>query len=102
MASAAEMNLRALKERDPYGIAMDKIAKVGRLFSKETSKTDDYYRDAFVDVLKKWTEELGMPLLSDYGVSKEHFSKVLKKTKNRDNPIHLSPEEIQELISHRI
>ena len=102
VASAAEMNLRALKERDPYGIAMDKIAKVGRLFSKETSKTDDYYRDAFVDVLKKWTEELGMPLLSDYGVSKEHFSKVLKKTKNRDNPIHLSPEEIQELISHRI
>ena len=102
VASAAEMNLRALKERDPHGIAMDKIAKVGRLFSKETSKTDDYYRDAFVDVLKKWTEELEMPLLSDYGVSEEHFSKVLKKTKNRDNPIHLSLEEIQELLAHRI
>lgn len=102
MAEAVRVNWLAIKERDLENPAAIKMAKLGELLSGKTGQSISYYCDVLVAILAEWTERLEIPRLGEYGVGKEDLDKILDKTRNRNNPIELSREEIQRLVEARL
>ncbi|MGK7929261.1 MAG: iron-containing alcohol dehydrogenase [Spirulina sp.] len=102
MAAAVRVNWQAIKQRDPDNPAIVKMAKLGELLSGKTGQRISYYCDALVDILSEWTERLELPRLGEYGITKEDLEKILDKTRNRNNPIELSREEIHRLVESRL
>ena len=78
------------------------MAKLGELLSGKTGQSISYYCDVLVDILAEWTEYLEIPRLGEYGITDEDLGKILDKTRNRNNPIELSREEIQMLLESRL
>ncbi len=60
--------------------------------------------NALINRLWLWTEKLKIPRLSQYGVSKNDISHIVKHARGNSmltNPIVLSDEEISEIIIDR-
>ncbi|MBT3358630.1 MAG: iron-containing alcohol dehydrogenase [Rhodospirillales bacterium] len=97
LAVATEINIRALKERDPENIALAKYARVGRLLSG----TDD----GLVATLADWTERTGIAKLGEFGMTAEEVGKVVAASNPggmKSNPLILSSEEVTELVERRL
>lgn len=65
-------NWQALKARQPNSPAIAKMARLGERLSPETGKSTDYYGEALVAILAEWVEQLNLPRLSTYGVSRKN------------------------------
>lgn len=102
VAAALTQNWQALQARQPDSGAIAKLVKLGQLLSAEPGHADAWYGQACGDIVQQWTTQLNLPPLSQYGIQREHFDKILKGTKNRNNPIELSPPEIREILERRL
>ncbi len=102
VAAATKVNIKALRTRSPADIALEKFANVGALFSKAPEKGWTYNCDALVEALEEWTEVLSLPRLSKFGMVISDLKRVVDNTSNRNNPILLHREEIEEIILSRI
>ncbi len=87
-------------EAKPY---LNKFAKVGSILSKKfvPSETDKCIT-ALIEILYSWADNLGIHLLSKYGVSENDIDKIIKASSNKNNPIKLSEEDMQFILSDRI
>ncbi len=97
LAVATEINIRALKKRDPENIALAKYAHVGRLLSGKS--------DGLVATLGEWTERTGVPKLGEYGVTADDIGKVVAASNPggmKTNPLILTSEEVTELVARRL
>ncbi len=98
MAAAVRANWQTIQAREPDNFAIGKMAKVGKLLTSELGKNDAYYCEVLVNILEEWTEKLKIPRLREYGIQEKHLPKILDKTRNRNNPIELTREEINNLV----
>ncbi|WP_265265684.1 iron-containing alcohol dehydrogenase [Spirulina subsalsa] len=102
MAAAVRVNWQALQRRDPQHPAVAKMAKLGQWMSQDAGKPPAYYCDFLVQELENWTEQLKIPRLGEYGLTEADLGRILAQTTNRNNPIALNREEIQELLGSRL
>jgi alcohol dehydrogenase len=102
VAAALTQNWQALQARQPDSGAIAKLIKLGQLLSDEPGHPDAWYGQACGDIVQQWTHQLNMPTLSQYGIRSEYFDKILRGTKNRNNPIELSQPEIREILEQRL
>jgi alcohol dehydrogenase class IV len=78
--------------------ALGKYAVVGRLFSDESNRSDAYYIDFLLDTIESMTEEMNIPRLSRFGITKHHFEKIVSSTDNKNNPIALEKDLMAEIL----
>jgi alcohol dehydrogenase class IV len=83
------------------GEAYLKYAKVGRLFSNDSSRSDVYYCQLLVDSLQELTNELKIPRLSAFGVEMEKFERIVNITDNKNNPVNLLYEDLLQILVNR-
>ncbi len=102
MGAAARANLKALRDRDPQGPAIAKMARIGELLDGHSGRTDADYCDALVSILDEWTTALDVPRLGRYGIRENDLDRIVEGAANRNNPIALSREEIRELLLERL
>ena len=102
MGAAARANLKALRDRDPQGPAIAKMARIGKLLDGQSGRTDADYCDALVSILDEWTTALDVPRLGRYGIREHDLDSIVEGAANRNNPIALSREEIRELLLERL
>jgi alcohol dehydrogenase len=102
MAAALRANWQAIQAREPENKAISKLAKVGQLLTPETGKADAYYIDLLIDTLETWTEQLQIRRLGEYGLQTSDLDKILDGTKNRNNPIQLSRDDIRTFVETRL
>ncbi|MFC1770334.1 iron-containing alcohol dehydrogenase [Candidatus Margulisiibacteriota bacterium] len=82
---------------------LGKYANIGRLFVTDSNRKVDYYCDLLIDRLNVWTDEIfKLPKLSDYGVNHAGLGNIIKGVYNKNNPINLSENDIEELLLRRI
>jgi alcohol dehydrogenase class IV len=98
MSACNRLTVKKLRQVRSNDIALFKYAAIGKLFSAERNKSDDYYIDFLVQLIDDWTEEMNIPLLSSYGVSSEHFDKIVSATDNKNNPVALEKDEMIEVL----
>ncbi len=82
--------------------ALEKYARVGKIFTREKDKSDSYYASALIELIEEWTERFGMQKLSDFGIAKKDVPKIVKATSNKNNPVPLTKEEMKEILTDRI
>jgi alcohol dehydrogenase class IV len=102
MASANKINVRELRKRSTGNQVLKKYAILGQLFLDRNGETEDYYIDGFTDYLQILTEELDLPLLGSYGLQPADVPAVCRITENKNNPVKLGYEEIEEILTMRI
>ena len=102
MAMANKVTLEAIRAREAQNLALAKMSRVGQILSNETGKSENYYADFLIQTLEEWTEQLGIPKFSDYGVKASDLETIVTQTSNRNNPIKLTREEIFAILSSRL
>ena len=102
MGIANQVTLEAMRAREPHNPAILKMSQVGRILSRKTGQSENYYGDFLIQTLWEWTEQLAVPKLSDYGVTASDLETIVEQTSNRNNPIQLTREEIFSILSSRL
>ncbi len=89
-----EINVRALRQRQPADEALSRYQEVARLFTgKATAVAEDG-----VEWVGHLVSDLGIPRLGAYGITREHTKEIVEKAGNassmKANPIVLTPDEL--------
>lgn len=101
MAKSNEINVRELRKKPGGQTALMKYSLLGKLFLDLEGKNDDFYIDGFIDYLHELTGELGLPGLGKYGVVDNDIPSICAVTENKNNPVKLSVEDLQEILFAR-
>ncbi len=103
MAAANEINVRVLRRKssaeDPY---YRKYSILGSIFSGNASMPYDHNVDKFISYLYWLTEELQLPRLSYYGLDEPSLSSVCNITDIKNNPVHLTKDDLREILMKRL
>ena len=105
LAAATEINIRALRSRQPGHAALSKYAELGVLLSGAHAATNAAAEDRLVELLHEWTERLALPRLGDYGVTLNDFPRIIANCRGnsmKTNPIVLRDEEVHAILSQRL
>lgn len=105
VAACSEMNLRALRSREPLSPAPDKYAVVGRLLAGEPDLPDATASEVLVEILTEWTEALQLPRLSHYGMQESDIPRVVANCRGssmKTNPVALTDDEVAAVLKARL
>lgn len=98
MGPVNRITVRKLRRQQDYPEALHRYATVGKLFAGEENRSDDYYIDSLLSTIERWKSDMKLPRLSGYGITPEHFPKIVEATSNKNNPVALEPEEMMEAL----
>lgn len=98
MAAANKITVRQLRLENKESEALKKYVTVGKLFLNDTTKSDSYYVDHLLVTLEEWSREMKIPKLSVYNVTAKDFKKISAATDNKNNPIKISAEGMEEIL----
>ncbi len=104
LAEATKINIKVLKKLGPSGkVGLRKYAKIGAILTgdKDKNKIDDYYI-ALINILTTWTKDLQIELLGKYGIKEDDIGIIVENTGLKNNPVHLSRENITNILISRI
>jgi alcohol dehydrogenase class IV len=99
MKPVNQITIRKLRKENPQNVGLFKYARIGKLFSEDKNRNDEDYIDILMQVIEKYTEQFELKKLGDYGIKKSDFSRIIKETGNKYNPISLNSEEMEEALS---
>jgi alcohol dehydrogenase class IV len=97
-----EINVRALNQRAQESAALDRYDEVAQILTNR--------RDAKAKEGVAWVQslcaDLNVPGLSTYGVARNHFSELIDKSMQassmKGNPIQLTEQEMDEILSRAL
>ncbi|WP_413436987.1 iron-containing alcohol dehydrogenase [Sulfuriferula sp. GW1] len=105
VAAATQINIQALKQRTPAGVALRKYAQLGRLLGNDETLDDLAAHDTLIEILDKWTREMDLPRLNHYGVCVDDLSRIVTNSRGssmKTNPILLTDDEIETVLRMRL
>ncbi len=105
VASATEVNIQSMLQREPENKALAKYTQIAELLCEKHFFDPQTAHHALVDLLKKWTNELNLPLLSHYGLEETELDQVIANCRGssmKTNPIVLTDEEIRQILFDRL
>jgi alcohol dehydrogenase class IV len=102
LAPAMEVNLRALRDRAPEHPALQRMAEVARLLTRQPDATPENG----IVWLQELTAAMSIPALASYRLSEDEIPAVATAAHNassmRGNPIELSDTELTEIVSRSL
>lgn len=76
-------------------IPLEKMNRLGDYIGKGN-------RNLLLDTLDKWLEDLKIPRLSSFQITREHIPIITESSGNKNNPYTFSQEEIQKILEERL
>ena len=104
VAAATQVNIDAMRTREPGNTALKKYADIGRLLS-QTALPDGAAIAALLETLEAWTRRLQLPRLSTYGINQTDSERIAANSRGssmKTNPIVLSDAEIMRVLAARL
>ncbi|WP_028978607.1 iron-containing alcohol dehydrogenase [Sporocytophaga myxococcoides] len=98
MGPVNNITVKSLQQKDPHHIALQKYAKVGKMFAKEKNKSDAYYIEFIVTQIDELTKRLEIPALSAFNLTSKDIDRIVTGSDNKNNPVKLSPEQMAEAL----
>jgi alcohol dehydrogenase len=105
VAAATQVNIDAMKGREPDNPALVRYAQAGRLLGNDTTADDDAARALLVEWLERRTERMALPRLSECGVTAADLPRIVANCRGssmKTNPIVLSDEEVTRVLQTRL
>jgi alcohol dehydrogenase class IV len=105
VAAATDVNIRALRERAPDSLSLEKYAHVGRLLADRTRLTREEAWERLVQTLRDWTQKLSLPRLGVYGIQEPDIPRIVANCRGssmKTNPVELTDAEVREVLMLRL
>lgn len=105
IASATQVNIAAMREREPENPALKKYATLAAVLCKRHFNDEAEAWHALVTLLQQWTEALSLPLLSQYGISDNDLDEIVLHARGssmKTNPVLLTDAEIRAVLAARL
>jgi alcohol dehydrogenase class IV len=99
MPAANKVTVNKLRREKSNSIPLDKYAAVGKLFSRNDNRSDDYYIDHLLEVIETYFRSMDIPSLQQSGVKPSDFEKIVRSADNKNNPIALTKDEMIEVLT---
>ncbi len=102
LAPATVVNIAALAERDAEGPGLARYAEAGRVLASDPGLHDAAAREALVDLLARWTTNLGIPGLAAYGVTDATVPAIVEGSRGgsmKTNPVLLTDDEVAAVLA---
>jgi alcohol dehydrogenase class IV len=97
-----EMNLRALRARDPQSLALRRYQEVGRMLTGWPGAT----AEDGIAWAREICQELEIPPLKAYGIGEQNVPELIveaaRASSMKANPLVLTPEELSEVLTRAI
>jgi alcohol dehydrogenase class IV len=98
MAAANQVTVRKLRSSGGEE-ALSRYAIAGKLFTDQSSKSNNYYIDHLLATIEAWAADMQIPRLGAYGVTSADVARIVAATDNKNNPVKLNAEELTEVLS---
>jgi len=105
VAAATDMNIQLMLQREQDNCALDKYAVLGDVISYQRYKNKHKSWQALTNTLQSWTDQMQLPLLSQFGLTEDGLDKVVKNSRGssmKTNPIVMTDEEVRALLLRRL
>ena len=105
VAACTQINIEAIRQREPDNPALKKYARLGALLNKRNYSNDSDALKELVDLLTSWTETMKLPKLSAYDIKETDFARIVANSRGssmKTNPIVLTDEEIRGILVSRL
>jgi alcohol dehydrogenase class IV len=102
MGSVNRLTVEKLKKNGQNSVALSKYVTLGKLFIEKEAKTDDWYIDAFLDLVDEWTELLNIPCLSKFGIVPDDINKIVSLTDSKANPVKFEKDDYIKVLESRL
>ena len=106
LAEATRININVLQNQRSSGkVRLRKYAKIGAILTGEKAKNThniDKFCTALKNTLDSWVSELQIDPLRKYGIRDNNVDKIVDNTSLKNNPVHLSKENIKNILISRI
>lgn len=99
MWPANAIAVKRLRASGDKAWALSRYADAGRIFSAEVNRSDNFYIDAFIDLLYQWTQILGIPRLQQYGIGDADITLFARLSDDKNNPVAFSADDRCEILS---
>lgn len=104
VATCTEVNIQALRAREPDSSALDKYAEAATILCKCSFPDRESALAGLVKLLADWTTLLGLPRLGEYGLEESGLDHVVAHSRGssmKTNPVVLTDAEIRTcLLEH--
>lgn len=100
---ATRRNIERL--RDAGGeIALRKYAHIGALLANREYREGDVDLNCrfLVERIEQWINDLKIPRLAAYGITKSDLERIVEKTGKKNNPVDLDRDDIKNILLERI
>ncbi|KJR98529.1 MAG: hypothetical protein VR65_20220 [Desulfobulbaceae bacterium BRH_c16a] len=102
MAAANSMTIKNLRQTGVNAQALEKYARLGQACSRAADKSESWYQDFFIAELERFTDQLHIPALDQFGIGRDDIDKIVRQTSNKNNPALLSQGELTEILLARL
>jgi alcohol dehydrogenase class IV len=102
MAPANVVTVKRLREQQNAEPFLVKYAELGKLFSCEEGKSQDYYIDRFIGILEEWTEMMSIRRLGKYEIKTSDIDRIVGITDSKNNPVKLDKEDLKAILEARL
>lgn len=101
VGKVTEVTIRKLESGEGEQAALDRYAAAGTLVAGADPGAPGGSRRALVETIAEWTERLGIPRLGRFGFDERDAVAVARKAGNKNNPVELTPSELEEILLSR-
>jgi alcohol dehydrogenase len=105
VAAATALNLRALRARQAGSPALAKYGRAGEILAGRPFADAADAADGLADLLGRWTDAMGLPRLSAFGMGEGDLATVVAHCRGssmKTNPLVLADDEIAALLRERL
>lgn len=105
VAVATEVNIQAMRAREPNNPALARYAQVGRLLSDQPDVDDTTAHTLLITQLAEWCYRLQLPKLREFGITEAEFPRIVANSRGssmQTNPIVLTDSEIHAILAQRL
>lgn len=101
MEPVNHLTLQRLREDGVENVALQKYTQLGKLFSQDIKKSDDWYQDHFIHTLAHLSYSLSIPNFSSYEITGDTVDTIIAETSNKYNPVQFDRAELESLFRSR-
>ncbi len=98
LAVCNRVTLTKLQKKQSDSVALQKYARLGRIFSNREKASDRFYQESFIEMLIELTELVQPAPLSSYGITFSDLETIAVQSGCKNNPIELDVGERKEIL----
>jgi alcohol dehydrogenase class IV len=101
LAGSVKATINKLTLKEPGSLPLKKYAHAASLLMGQSFSNEITAHTILCDYLYELTGELSIPKLSEYGITEKDIDRFIIENVNKNNPVHLTNEEIRTILLER-